>query len=208
MAGPRLLVSFGLAWGVTFALFYLMQGLIGVDGKLDDSKAPKVVDFVRVVKSEVVKQKSREAPKKVALDDTPPPPDMSTDSSTSLDADSIGVAAVVDDSGGGDGDGGGGLGIMNADGDAVPLVRVPPQYPERASARGIEGRVLVEFTITKSGSVKDAKVVAAEPSDIFNAAAVKSVLQWKYNPKVENGKPVEQRGMRTSVVFKLDQANS
>jgi protein TonB len=208
MAGAaRLLVSFGLAWGVTFALFYLMQGLIGVEGRLDESKAPRVVDFVRVVKSEIVKQKSREAPKKVTLDDTPPPPDMSTDSSTSLDADSIGVAAVVDDSGSGDGDSGG-LGIMNADGDAVPLVRVPPQYPERAAQRGIEGRVLVEFTITKSGSVKDAKVVAAEPSDIFNAAAVKSVLQWKYNPKVENGKPVEQRGQRTSVVFRLDQANS
>ncbi len=208
MAGARLLVSFALAWGVTFALFYLMQGLIGVEGRLDESKAPKVVDFVRVVKSEIVKQKSREAPKKVTLDETPPPPDMSTDQSTSLDADAIGVAAVVDDSGGGDGDGSGGLGIMNADGDAVPLVRVPPQYPERAAQRGIEGRVLVEFTITKSGSVKDAKVVAAEPSDIFNAAAVKSVMQWKYNPKVENGKPVEQRGQRTSVVFRLDQANS
>ncbi len=206
MASVRMLVSFGFAWGVTFALFYLMQSLIGVEAKRDESKAPKVVDFVRVVKSEIVKQKEREAPKKVALDDTPPPPDMSTDSSTSLDADSIGVAAVVDDSGGGDGEGAGGLGIMNADGDAVPLVRVPPQYPERAAQQGKEGRVLVEFTITRSGSVKDAKVVAAEPPGIFDSAAVKSVLQWKYNPKVENGKPVEQRGMRTSVVFKLDQA--
>ncbi|MEZ4280042.1 MAG: energy transducer TonB [Myxococcota bacterium] len=205
MASVRMLVSFGLAWGVTFALFYLMQGLIGVEGKLDESKAPKVVDFVRVVKSEIVKQKSREAPKKVTLDETPPPPDMSTDSSTSLDADAIGVAAVMED-GGGDGQGGGILGIMNADGDAVPLVRVPPQYPERAAQQGKEGRVLVEFTITKSGSVKDAKVVAAEPPGLFDSAAVKSVLQWKYNPKIQNGKPVEQRGMRTSVVFKLDQA--
>ncbi len=205
MASIRMLVSFGFAWGVTFALFYLMQSLIGVEGKLDESAAIRVVDFVRVVKSEVVKQKSREAPKKVTLDETPPPPDMSTDSSTSLDADSIGVAAVVEE-GGGDGEGGGLMGIMNADGDAVPLVRVPPQYPERAAQQGKEGRVLVEFTITKSGSVKDAKVVAAEPPGIFDSAAVKSVLQWKYNPKVENGKPVEQRGMRTSVVFKLDQA--
>lgn len=207
MIGARLLVAFGLAWVVTFALFYLMQGLIGIEGKLDDSKTQKVVDFVRVIKSEVVKSKTREAPKKVTLDNTPPPPDMSTDSSTSLDADAIGVAAVVDEAGGGD-DGGGGLGVMNADGDAVPLVRVPPQYPERAAQRGIEGRVLVQFTITKSGSVKDAVVVAAEPSDIFNDAAVKSVLQWKYNPKVENGKPVEQRGQKTSVVFKLDQQSS
>ena len=204
MALPRLILAFGAAWVVTFALFYLMQSLIGVEGKLDDSKAPRVVDFVRVVRSEVVKQKSREAPKKVELDDTPPPPDMSTDQSTSLDADAIGVAAVVEDSGGSD-EGGGGLGVMSADGDAVPLVRVPPQYPERARSRGIEGRVLVQFTISRSGSVKDAKVIAAEPSDIFNDAAVKSVMQWKYNPKIENGKAVEQPGMKTSVVFKLDQ---
>lgn len=207
MAMTRLLGAFAAACGVTFALFYLMQSLIGVEGKLDESKAPRVVDFVRVVRSEVIKQKTREAPKKVALDDTPPPPDMSTDSSTSLDTDSIGVAAVVEEQSS-EGSGGGALSLMSADGDAVPLVRVPPQYPERAAQRGIEGRVLVEFTISKSGSVKDAKVIAAEPSDIFNAAAVKSVLQWKYNPKIENGKPVEQRGIRTSVVFKLDQNKS
>lgn len=207
MASARMLVAFGAAWIVTFALFYLMQSLIGVEGRLDESKAPKVVDFVRVQRSEVVQQKSREAPKKVSLDETPPPPDMSTDQSTSLDPDAIGVAAVVEESGGG-GEGGGGLGMMSADGDAVPLVRVPPQYPERAAQRGIEGRVLVEFTITKSGSVKDARVVAAEPPNVFDQAAVKSVLQWKYNPKILNGKAVEQRGMKTSVVFRLDQAAS
>lgn len=33
-----------------------------------------------------------------------------------------------------------------ADGDAVPMLRVAPRYPERALARGIEGRVLVERT--------------------------------------------------------------
>lgn len=207
MAGARLLVSFGLAWLVTFALFYLMQGLIGVEGKLDDSKAPKVVDFVRVVKSEIVKQKSREAPKKVTLDETPPPPDMSTDSSTSLDPDAIGVAAVVEDSSSG-GDGGSGLGVMTADGEAVPLVRVQPTYPERAQQRGIEGRVLLEFTITKSGSVRDPKVIASEPPGVFDQAAVKAVLQWKYNPKIVNGKAVEQPGVKIAFPFKIDQAAS
>lgn len=207
MAATRLLVAFGFAWIVTFALFYLMQGLIGVEGELDKSKAPKVVDFVRVIKSEVVKQKSREAPKKVTLDDTPPPPDMSTDSSTNLDPDAIGVAAVVEEASG-SGDGSGGLGIMTADGEAVPLVRVPPQYPERAQQRGQEGRVLVQFTITKSGSVRDPKVVASEPPGVFDQAAIKAVLQWKYNPKIVNGKAVEQPGMKVAFPFKLDQAAS
>jgi periplasmic protein TonB len=88
------------------------------------------------------------------------------------------------------------------------MVRVPPQYPEKAMQRGIEGRVLVEFTISRVGTVKDAKVIAAEPSSIFNKAALKSVSQWKYNPKILNGKAVEQTGIRTSVVFKLGSENS
>ena len=100
-------------------------------------------------------------------------------------------------------DTGGGFSMASADGDAVPMVRVPPQYPERALQRGIEGRVLIEFTISKSGSVKDAKVVAYEPSKIFNKAALKAVKQWKYNPKIVNGKPVEQPGVRIAIPFKL-----
>ena len=100
-------------------------------------------------------------------------------------------------------DTGGGFSMASADGDAVPMVRVPPQYPERAMQRGIEGRVLIEFTISKSGGVKDAKVIAAEPSSIFNKAAIKAVLQWKYNPKIVNGKAVEQVGVRIAIPFKL-----
>ena len=85
----------------------------------------------------------------------------------------------------------------------MPMVRVPPQYPERAMQRGIEGRVLVEFTISKSGAVKDAKVIAAEPSAIFNKAALKAIRQWKYNPKILNGKAVEQRGIKIAIPFRL-----
>jgi len=201
MAVARFAVAFVLAGGVTFGLFYLMQSLIGVEGELDKSEKTKVVDFVRVKRSEEVKKKEREPPKKEKIDDTPPPPDFAMDQSTSLDGGGIGIAAAVDTSM--SLDSGGGFSMASADGDAVPMVRVPPQYPERALQRGIEGRVLVEFTITKSGSVKDAKVVAYEPSTIFNKAALKAVSQWKYNPKIVNGKPVEQPGVRIAIPFKL-----
>jgi protein TonB len=201
MGALRFLISFGVASGVTFGLFYLMQSMIGVEGKLDESAKPKVVDFVRVKRTEDVKKKDREPPKKEKLDDQPPPPDFQMDHTQSMDSGGIGIAAAVDTSM--DLGGGGGFSMASADGDAVPMVRVPPQYPERAQQRGIEGRVLVEFTISKSGSVKDAKVIAYEPSQIFNKAAIKAILQWKYNPKIENGKPVEQKGIRISIPFKL-----
>ncbi|MHA7838993.1 MAG: energy transducer TonB, partial [bacterium] len=199
--------AFGLAAFVTFGLFYLMQTLIGVEGELDESEKVKVVDFVRVQRSEEVKKKDREPPKKKKVDDEPPPPDMNFESDAALDGGGIGIAAAVE-SGLGGLDTGGGFSMASADGDAVPMVRVPPQYPERALQRGIEGRVLVEFTISKSGSVKDAKVIAYEPSTIFNKAAVKAVMQWKYNPKIENGKPVEQRGIRIAIPFRLGSETS
>ena len=206
MAATRFVVAFILASCVTFGLFYLMQSLIGVEGKIDDSAKVKVVDFVRVKRSEDVKEKERKLPEKKQIDDTPPPPDMVMDANPDMTGEGISIGAAVE--GGGDLDTGGGFTMASADGDAVPMVRVPPQYPERAQQRGIEGRVLVEFTITRVGTVKDAKVIAAEPSSIFNNAALKSVSQWKYNPKIENGEAVEQRGMRTSVVFKLGSENS
>lgn len=206
MGAARFLIAFGFAAFVTFGLFYLMQSLIGVEGKLDDSAGIKVVDFVHVERSEEVKKKEREPPKKEKIDDTPPPPDFEMQQNTSLDGGGIGIAAAVDTSM--SLDTGGGFSMASADGDAVPMVRVPPQYPERALQRGIEGRVLIEFTIGKSGAVKDAKVIAAEPSSIFNSAAIKAVLQWKYNPKIVNGKPVEQVGVRIAIPFRLGSENS
>ncbi len=201
MGGLRFLIAFGLASGVTFGLFYLMQSMIIVEGELDASGAIKVVDFVRVKRSEDVKKKEREPPKKKQIDDEPPPPEFALEQNSDMSGAGIGISAAVDTSM--SLDTGGGFSMASADGDAVPMVRVPPQYPERAQQRGIEGRVLIEFTISKSGSVKNPKVIAYEPSRIFNKAALKAVSQWKYNPKIEDGKPVEQRGIRISIPFVL-----
>ena len=202
----RFIIPFVLAGFVTFGLFYLMQSLIGVEGQLDDSDKIKVVDFVRVKRSEDVKKKEREPPKKEQIDDTPPPPDFAMDQNQSMEGGGIGIGAAVDTSMGLDT--GGGFSMASADGDAVPMVRVPPQYPERALQRGIEGRVLIEFTISRSGSVKNPKVVAYEPSTIFNKAAIKAVKQWKYNPKIVNGKAVEQPGVQIAIPFRLGNENT
>ncbi|MFK7896819.1 MAG: TonB family protein [Myxococcota bacterium] len=90
------------------------------------------------------------------------------------------------------------------DGDAVPLVRVPPRYPARALARGLEGRVLVEFTISRAGTVQDPRIVAFEPSAVFNQAALEAIRSWRYEPKRVNGRPVAQPGQRIVIPFQKD----
>ena len=91
-----------------------------------------------------------------------------------------------------------------SDRDVIPLVRINPDYPQRALSRGIEGWVLVEFTITPSGTVADPKVIDADPKGIFEEPALKAIARWKYNPKVEEGVAVERRGIRVVLRFDLE----
>jgi len=91
-----------------------------------------------------------------------------------------------------------------SDRDVIPLVRIAPDYPPRALSRGLEGWVQVQFTITPTGTVKDAVVVNAEPKQIFDDAALKAIARWRYNPRVEGGVAVERVGVQTVIRFQLD----
>jgi periplasmic protein TonB len=98
-----------------------------------------------------------------------------------------------------------GVGIsVGSDRDVIPLVRINPEYPARARSRGVEGWVQIEFTITPAGTVKDPKVVDAEPKGLFERAALEAISRWKYNPKVEEGRAVERRGVQIVLRFELE----
>jgi len=99
--------------------------------------------------------------------------------------------------------GGLGFNVAGTDTEEMPLVRINPDYPPRAQSRGVQGWVVVQFTITPQGTVKDAKVVDGEPKGVFDEAAVNAVSRWKYNPKVQEGVPVERRGVQVKLTFKL-----
>ncbi len=97
-----------------------------------------------------------------------------------------------------------GFGLQASDGEYLPMTKLAPEYPRRASRRGIEGFVILEYTVTKKGSVKDIIVVESSPSNIFNSAAKRSAKGYKYQPRVENGDPVEVFGVRTKIVFRME----
>ncbi len=71
----------------------------------------------------------------------------------------------------------------------TPLVRIPADYPLSALSREIEGWVLVRFTVTETGSVADPEILRSEPPGVFDRAAKRAVLKWKYQPQIVDGKP-------------------
>jgi protein TonB len=94
--------------------------------------------------------------------------------------------------------------VGGSDRDIMPLVRINPDYPPRAQSRGIEGWVLIQFTITAAGTVRDAKVIDASPKGYFEEAALKAIARWRYNPKVQEGVAVERIGVRVRLSFNME----
>jgi periplasmic protein TonB len=196
----RHLTAAVLAIFVTFGLFYLMQALIlGKDMKLGEAGGT-MIDFVRLKKESELETKKRKMPDKKEPEEPPPPPDLSMARSNKPSQEMGDMAFAIDV----DVDvGGTSISIAASDSDVIPVVRVSPQYPLRASERGIEGWVEVEFTISKLGTVKDPRVFNSHPSSIFDRAALKAIRKWKYNPKIEDGEPIERPGVKVRLRFDL-----
>lgn len=91
---------------------------------------------------------------------------------------------------------------------AMPLSRVPPQYPIRALKRNLEGYVVMEFTIDGDGRPKDIAVIDAKPKNIFEREARRALQRWKYQPKRIDGKGVDQPNQRVTIQFNLEQHES
>lgn len=195
----RLSISMLLGTLLSLFFFWVLAALIDQPINAEGMREATRIEFTRMRKDTEVASKREE---KVERERPPPAPEVPKMQfqTGAVDSNVAQLSPTVDARGAMSG-----LNISaGSDRDTIPLVRVPPDYPARAVNRGIEGWVLVEFTITGTGSVKDAKVVDAKPANIFNDAALKAISRWRYNPKIENGQPVERVGVRTIIRFDLE----
>jgi periplasmic protein TonB len=190
----------GLAFGTAFMLllFWVMWALVSVPVDVAEMRQATRVEFTRMRQDTEAQKKQQEKPQP---DKPPPVPEVPQldFSKGSVENNVAQLTPTVDANSA--------MSKMKmtagSDRDIVPLVRINPDYPPRALSRGIQGWVIVQFTISATGTVKDQKVVDSSNS-IFNDAALKAIGRWRYNPKVEEGVAVERRGVQTKLVFQLE----
>lgn len=87
---------------------------------------------------------------------------------------------------------------------ARPIERKPPRYPTLPLERGQEGWVVVSYVVQSDGTVSAPFVVESSGIDEFEAAAVKTVLGWTYEPATQNGKKVQQCETETKLTFAIE----
>jgi len=192
MLGSSLAASFIL----TLLIFFIMQWLIDVGDVELDNTSIKIAD-VTMPERELELLMDMERPQ----EEEPPPETMPPEFDMTPPAEVDSSAARPN------------LGFKGkkagvfADGSYVPIFQVPPVYPRRALERGIEGCVMLKFTVTKVGSTRDPSVEWSVPPGIFDRAAMRSALKYKYKPQIRDGEAIEVPNVRTVVIFKIEDAN-
>jgi protein TonB len=193
----RYIVGIPVSAGVTLSLFFLMRFLVtGVEREEEEVTTVGSIEISREARDETVNVD--EATKRPERQETPPPPpkiqqDRRPPKAQNLQINLASLMGVEIDPNAN----------FRSDADVQPIVRIPAQYPTRALERGIEGWVLVEFEITEMGTVENPVVIDADPPTIFNRNALKSVLKYKYKPRLEGGKPVRWKA-KIVITFELE----
>jgi protein TonB len=85
-------------------------------------------------------------------------------------------------------------------GSAQVVSRVDPSYPLLAKQMRVQGAVILEALISKTGSIQEIQVLSGPA--ILSEAAREAVKQWHFKPYYQNGTPVETEA-RITVNFTI-----
>lgn len=211
----RILTSFVAACLFSVVFLFALKSSIEVSkSRQVSSDNLRVINFVRLQREELLTKKQRIKPKKPEPKKKPikpkinipkpTPPDkverqmmqrLNIELPINLSASSALGDALVAVAGGRE---------VNAN--VIPLARINPIYPKRAKMMKKEGFVILEFTITQTGSVKDIEVLESQPVKLFDRSASRALSKWKFKPKIENNAAVEQRAS-VQINFQLEKNN-
>ncbi len=195
----RLITGLPGAFVVTVAIFLVLASVISnrQDVELSEDRSVQI-NVTRQLQD--TQQQANQDFQRPVLDQPPPPPPTVTDTDFRPEM-SVGVGELPDlsqvdlDIGTG----------FNPDRDAQPLVRIPPQYPQRCMARADNREaVSVEFDVTPEGQVVNPRVLETTNS-CFNRAAMRAVERWRYNPKIVDNVAEPRLGVRTVIEFQLEE---
>ena len=66
----------------------------------------------------------------------------------------------------------------------VPISRVSPVFPRQAIKDGVQGgRVVAHVYVTTDGTVREVRIVSANPPRIFEREVQRALMQWRFQPE-------------------------
>jgi TonB family protein len=73
----------------------------------------------------------------------------------------------------------------------LPEQIILPAYPAVAWQKSVQGRVTLNALIGKDGTLRNIRLVGPRPPSLLSGSVLEAVKKWRYQPRIENGMPVE-----------------
>ncbi len=90
-------------------------------------------------------------------------------------------------------------GLFDGEIEIAPIERVNPNYPQEAVNKGLEGDVVLRFSVEPDGTTSNIQIVNSVHNGVFDQSAKNALSQWIYtapNEKVE--------GLEVALTFSLN----
>lgn len=206
MSATKTLLAIVSGAVITVALLLLMNSLINTEFKAPEDGSEFKIPDIRMGNTKVETRFEEAKPEKPEEPQAPPELPEPVFDTPQVSTDAIVMtapkqAAGLDTSG---------HSLNFSEGEYLPIVKVPPEYPSNALSRGIEGYCTVVYTVTETGTVRDAQAIPDQcvtkdgrPTTVFNRASERAALKFKYKPKVVDGQPVEVPGVRNRFTYEM-----
>jgi protein TonB len=196
----KLILAFLCSIFITGAIFAVMNGMVTSDVENNNVQGEQtVIDFIRLKKDSESRVKQREKKQPPKPKKPPMPPQKTTQQNTPMKQIAMRMPNITPDlslankSLLGDAQ----IGMGFGDGDVIPLVRMPAQYPSKAKRRNIEGFVKARLEVNALGTVDSVKIIDSKPKGVFERSAIRALYKYKFKPQIINGKPQAQTVTQT-----------
>lgn len=85
---------------------------------------------------------------------------------------------------------------------AVRQVTLYPEYPIEARLKGVQGHVIVAYTVTARGDIQDIEILES-PSPLLTKSVLRTLSRWKFQPSIKDGKAISVR-LKEAIDFTLE----
>jgi protein TonB len=201
----RVIAGIMVGLAITAALFWAMPYMIETtDRQLDKAGSTNLVDFVRLRRDETIHRRELKPRKPLPPQSPPPLPSTPQFESLNPNVETIAISATpaetnIEISGAG-------FSLGFGEGDYLPIVKVAPIYPQRALMRGIEGYCVVQYTVTRQGTIRDPFVIEGQcTNSMFHRPSLQAALKFKYKPRVLDSQAVEVPGVQNKFTYVIEE---
>lgn len=196
----KLIIAFLCSIMVTGSIFAVMNSMVTTDANMNKNLGEQtVIDFIRLKQDSESRVKERDKKEPPKPKKPPMPPQQTAQQNTPMKQIAMRLPNITPDlslankSLLGDAQ----IGMGFGDGDVIPLVRMPAQYPSKAKRRNIEGFVKARLEINELGKVDSVEIIDSKPKGVFERSAIRALYKYKFKPQIIDGKPQPQTVTQT-----------